>query len=564
MAFLQGSLGASISGRRFNYVQGSQHNTHIHGDLLQVVHRQDRESTVWDDYQCVRTGDIYVMRAVGTTDVGRSDDNKWRKVVARRIINLAQIGDSKKKFLHVTYDGPDAFKAFKLDFEQFSSVRNPNIAQLFGYNSRYGLPALIFHDELIPLSRIIMVNDQPSPSLWTYFQYQFRVLQIVDTYLDMSELWIDARTGTLRRGPFFQPSSNWYRLLGSFPPVPTLEDEFNPVSIQTYNESSTILHYLITKLSTRLIIKGIVGSSIGFAEWLTKEEAIFILTSLSGTVYNWRSREAIARWVDIREKWQYSFWILRPPPNAMAESRVTMEDGSVRFTVLPMDIQDLSAVELGYVLRPSLGQDDLMPSWLAQAHDIFSQRGIYEDEWKDYCICDYFGLVLRCHRGDTITTTLMSPIYLFIRPFPHPSDCETVLQSWVESSEYFWSFDASGKEEIPVETQVSLGLPSFTSSISFCPRSWNSSTYGAVEELHRYYGYDPRTTDLARSLGYPVLEIVGDDERQFQDLENLEVLSCSHVAELDADSSDEYTSSEGSESEEEIILYPRTRFAVAP
>ncbi|ESK83959.1 hypothetical protein Moror_7522 [Moniliophthora roreri MCA 2997] len=559
MAFLQGSS-AAISGGRFTSVQGSQHNTHIHGGLLQIIHQQDRELTVWDDYQCVRTGDIYVTRAVGTTNVGRWDDKKWRKVVARRIINLAQVGDSKKKFLHVTYDGPDAFKAFKLDFEQFSRVRNPNFTQLFGYNSRYELPALIFHDELIPLSRVVVVNGELSPVLWTYFEYQFSILQIADDDLDISELWIDAGTGILRRGPYLQAWNQWF--LGSLPSVPMLEDKFDPVSIQTYNESSTVLQYLITKLSARPILRGIITSYIAVVEWVTKKEAIFVLMSLSGTVYNRHFREVIARWVDVRERWWYGLCEVRRLPDVMAESRVIMEDGSVRFTISPMDFQDLSVVELQYALHPLEGWGTLAASWLIQAHSIFSQCQIYENEWKNFCICGPASLFLQCHKGDTITPMFMSPTYLFIRPIPRPSDSETVLQSWVEGSVYFWSFDASGREEISMETQASLGLPLFTSYIRMTHEFWSFSAYEVVRELHHRQGYDPRTTDLARSLGYPVLELVGDDERRFQDVGNLEVLSCSHVAELGADTSpDEYTSSEGPESEE-IILYPRTCLAV--
>uniref|UniRef100_A0A0W0F6H1 Uncharacterized protein n=1 Tax=Moniliophthora roreri TaxID=221103 RepID=A0A0W0F6H1_MONRR len=535
MAFLQGSP-ATISGGRFTSVQGSQHNTHIHGDLLQVIHQQDRELTVWDDYQCIRTGDINVMRAIGITNVSRWYDSRWRTVVARRIINLAQIGDSEKKFLHVTYDGPDAFKAFRLDFEKFSSVRRSDFIQLFGYNSRRGLPALIFHNELIPLSHVIVVNDQISPVLWMYFKYQFSILQIADADLDISELWIDAGTGTLQRGPYLEASTKWYWLLGNFPLVPALEGNFTPVSIQTYNESSTVFQYLITKVSTSLILRGISRSPTAVLEGpLTNKEVIYIITSLSGTVYNWHLGEVIVRWVDARERWWYELSQVWELPDAVAESRVIMEDGSVRFTVLPMDIQDLSEIQLGYVVHSSEEQDVLTSSWLAQAHSIFNQLGIHEDEWEDYCMYNCLWLHLQCHKEDSNTTTLLSPAYLFIRPFPGPSDCETVLQSWVESSKYFWSFDASGKEEISMETQVSLGLPSFTPGYLCLHELWKPSTYEVVRELHHCHGYDPRTRDLAHALGYPVLEIVEDGKR-FQDLENSEVSSSSDILEYSDDS----------------------------
>ncbi|EEB96084.1 hypothetical protein MPER_04841 [Moniliophthora perniciosa FA553] len=38
-----------------------------------------------------------------------------------------------------------------------------------------------------------------------------------------------------------------------------------------------------------------------------------------------------------------------------------------------------------------------------------------------------------------------------------------------------------------------------------------------MERFQRYKGFDPNTTDYARSLGYPLIQVVGDENR-FQEL----------------------------------------------
>ncbi|ESK90994.1 hypothetical protein Moror_16392 [Moniliophthora roreri MCA 2997] len=563
MSFFQGSSNFTIHGGQFTNTQTSQYITHIHGNLVQVVSQREKEPTIWDDYRRVRAGDIYVLRQIGETKVGRENIEGWRKVVARRTINLARIEDREKEFLHVTYEGPDAYEAFRLDFEEFSSVRKSNVVQLFGYNNRRNLPALIFHDELIPLSRIILVNNQPSPVLWTYFEYQFRIMQMANDYLNVGELWIDARTGMLRKGPYLQPLPHGYLnwLIGGFWSISNIEGHFTPVSLQAFNKSSTVLEYLASKLPTHDIIRGISGSRLGIGEQLIDEQIISILSSLPGTIYNRHCKEMTARWTDVRKRWRYGLWQVFQFPYAVGGSGVEMEYSLVRFTVMPTDIREMQVGEFQYALYPDDVYGVFTQSWLAQAHSIFGQLGIHKDDWEEYSLCRSFKLVLQRTEGKTDTTALTFPVYLFIRPIPRPSDSETLWRSWMEGNKYFWSFDDLGNEEISAETRVSLGLPSFTSSILLNHLYWNHSAYEAMEWLHRHHGFNPRTTGLVRSLDYPVFETVRDDQR-FHDLDDSEVLLSSHVTELDVDGPDEYTSSEGSESDEETILYPRTRLAV--
>uniref|UniRef100_A0A0W0GD04 Uncharacterized protein n=1 Tax=Moniliophthora roreri TaxID=221103 RepID=A0A0W0GD04_MONRR len=576
MAFLQGSSNAAIVGGQFTNIQGSQYNTNVYPPI-----HQERESTIWNDYRRVRTGDIYVTEVVGESAFKRSV-NDCRRVVARRCISLARVEGKDKEFLYVAYDGPDAFKAFEMDFEQFSSVKHPNFAQPFGYSdNRRGLPALIFYDELIPLERVLLVGRrQVSPVLLLYFSHLFDIMQIANADLDAGELWVVPRTGALRRGPYIRTiygEQGWP--FGCIEPNSIPSDHFSSLSIQTYKDTSAVFDYLIRTLPIHVMFRGIGWSNTGVTEWLDYQDAIPVLRFFAGTIYNRHHRSIIAKYVAATAGWSYEFRYVIGMPDAMKESQTIMEDGLIRFMVTLMEIQDVQEMFLQYALYPDKKAFDFWDLWLTEAHSVFNQLGIHEDEWGDHCKCIFDSFQLRLQRKEHIplptdTTAVMTSAYLFIRPVPHPSDDETVWKSWAESENHFWSFDPSGQERMPEVTRASLGLPSFTSSLYIGHRSWSSSHYEAAEKLHRHCGFDPRTTDLAHSLGLPILEVIGDGDR-FRILEQWEDSSTSSDILESRDKAngmewdsiyldswptshvDGYTPSEESESDEEIIVYPR-------
>ena len=69
---------------------------------------------------------------------------------------------------------------------------------------------------------------------------------------------------------------------------------------------------------------------------------------------------------------------------AKAGCWMSLTDQGYRFTVMSMEIQDLQGIELSYLLYPLEECGILAESWLAQAHSVFSQLGIHEDDWEDY------------------------------------------------------------------------------------------------------------------------------------------------------------------------------------
>ncbi|KAI3621412.1 hypothetical protein WG66_000034 [Moniliophthora roreri] len=516
---LHGCSEFTISGGQFTNIHGSHNNithlTHVQGDLVQYTQQAQQELTRWDDYRHIRTGDVYVTSVIGESEVTEYDETRQGKVTVRvirrqrvrayRKINIARIftGDrlGDMEFLHVQYSGEGAYKSFKHDFDKFSEVKDPYVAQLFGYNNNQsGLPALIFYNALIPLSHVILNNNMPSPILNAYFYHQLGLWQ-PDVELAIDNLWIDPKTGALCYGPQIQtPEFQTWRIYGYTSSLMP-NNNFPALSIQTYRDTSATFEYLTRTVSTLNIILGIAGCYMAYRQKVANRKAISILTTLPGAIYHQHSQQIIARLpAEARSGLYYYLRRAYVGSDAMRESLVVMKDGTVRFTVTPMDIQHAKDMKLRYSISHTA---DLEKSWITQAHNIHD--GLY--------------LIFKCKRKhsmpqeNTNFTSSGASVYLFIQPVPQPSDNEEVWRSWAEGTKYFWSFDSSGKKEIPEAMQESLGLPSFTTTGTIKRWSWEQSVYKAIKMLHDYHHFDSTTTDLAYFVGLPILKVVGDDNQ---------------------------------------------------
>ncbi|ESK86072.1 hypothetical protein Moror_9370 [Moniliophthora roreri MCA 2997] len=516
MALIQECSDFAIQNAQFTIVQGSQYNTtHVHNNRV-VVRKKKKKQTIWDEYERVRIGHIYLTNVVGTSDV--YDLRWWLKsgnlrVVARRTVSVARIRgeDGDIEFLYMGYSGPEALKRFKRDFDEFSAVKHPNVAQLFGYNDQRGLPALIFYDALIPFIHVLSKNQ--SLVLKIYFDFQIGVTRILEDDDDepfANELWIEPRSGALRRGPYVQgdvPDSDPY-------PIPNAPSAslLDPLPIQTYGYTSTIFDYLARILPTVAILEGISHQYSYHSEQVTPVEAWLYLAS---PLWKRNQQDIIVRWTGLTEMPRYE---CRDCNSSTTDKRkVAMKDGSIRFQFTgPTNFED------DWWLEYELG---IQVAWLAQAYGIFSQLGIREEEWNEYSITAGFRLYFHFTEaqinqlGNTDTTSNTLTSYLFVRRIPCPSDDETLWRSWTESAKYFWSFDPSGREEMSESMRAYLRLPSFTTEIMLWQDAWILDAYKAIEMINISKGFDPKTTDLARSLGYPLLKVIGDEAR-FQELDS--------------------------------------------
>uniref|UniRef100_A0A0W0G5L0 Uncharacterized protein n=2 Tax=Moniliophthora roreri TaxID=221103 RepID=A0A0W0G5L0_MONRR len=478
MAF-EGCSDFTITGEQVSNVHGSQTNIrHLHGNLVLSAQQTRREQTRWDDYRHIQPGDTYLTRPLASgTEVERDEECITEKEFRRK-------------------------------------------------------------DALIPLSCVTLNNNICSPLLYAYFEHQLTLWKPGEM-INIADLWIDPRSGELRLGPHVQIPLYESRMILSYPSNSIFIGQLLPLSIQTYSNMGTTFDYLTRTVHAIVITSGITRSFRTFWQKLTDEDAGFIPQTLSGTVFHRPSQKAIARMpVKVRDTTHYYFCTADISPNAMRESLYVIEDGSVQFTVMPMDIQCVEEMTLRYSLS-SLAT--LISLWSTQAHRVFTQLGIDEDEWDKYSVYARLDLTFKCKRQHPMpqeNTSITSgssgagPVYLFIQPIPQPSENKEVWRSWAEGTKYFWSSDPSGKEEMSEAMQLSLGLPSFTSEVRFLYAYWDQSVYEAIKMIHHYHHFDPSTIDLAGLFGYSILEVVGDDD-QFETWDSTEMTSTSDSGESD-------------------------------
>ncbi|ESK90717.1 hypothetical protein Moror_4122 [Moniliophthora roreri MCA 2997] len=556
---IQGSSHLAIEHSQLAYVGKDQHNTHVQGDLVQYFGREESwERTIWDEYRNIPTYGIHLKRSIGETLVKRWDQRKWRHLNACCKISIASISgeDKDSEFLYILYTGPDAFKAFQQDFEQFSCIKDINCIQLYGYNQGTKFPALVFHNTPVPVSHILEQN-QFSPLLHTYIQHQSAVAQISSSNLDVCELWLDPRTGQLSRGLLVSWSLAWGTLAHGLNSNSTSNNP-TPLSLQTYSDSTAVFNYLIQTLTASNILKGIIWSNRMTLRAIANKDIASVLSSLPGTIYNRTYHKIIARWPEDRKKWYFKLEGQWKIPDAMWESKVDMDNGLIRFTVLPLDIQDLQNQQF-WLFYDLFGEwDEFAKSWLSQAHSVFSQLGICKNKWKKYAIMLCFWLVLEGQKrhltqnnGDIPAN---KPLYLFILPVPRPSDSETIWNSWVTGSKYFWSFNSSGNQEVSEDLKLSF----FSSRIMVRHVWWDHSAYNAIQQLHVSKGFDPKTLSLAQSLEFSILKVAGDEER-FEELQDAESLSEATAGSSGPVIEGQVFTQSGSESREQSIMLMANR-----
>ncbi|KAJ8079193.1 hypothetical protein PM082_021693 [Marasmius tenuissimus] len=137
-------------------------------------------------------------------------------------------------------------------------------------------------------------------------------------------------------------------------------------------------------------------------------------------------------------------------------------------------------------------------AWMAQAWSVFSARGISLDE--DLSV---FELIYPCAELSGCLSDSKArqrseqPIYLFFQSLP-PN-----LDNGDTSSLHFWSFDEDGQSPLSDDLCHDFGLPTELRLYQyFISRSWSHEAYSRLRQYQILRGFDPSTTDFARSLGY--------------------------------------------------------------
>ncbi|KAK7023398.1 hypothetical protein VNI00_016813 [Paramarasmius palmivorus] len=117
------------------------------------------------------------------------------------------------------------------------------------------------------------------------------------------------------------------------------------------------------------------------------------------------------------------------------------------------------------------------------------------------------------------------PLYLFVYP-PPVSMLDTMLWAQGHARTHFWSLDESGQPELPEEEYEQWGIPTLKLSLDSASErsmflcSWPNEIYTAMYDWQVARGFDPTTSDFARHMKYPELEIIGENKTKcrFEDV----------------------------------------------
>ncbi|ESK91285.1 hypothetical protein Moror_2830 [Moniliophthora roreri MCA 2997] len=104
------------------------------------------------------------------------------------------------------------------------------------------------------------------------------------------------------------------------------------------------------------------------------------------------------------------------------------------------------------------------------------------------------------------------PIYLFLYPLP---ESISEFASW-RHQPYFWSFDETGQSKMSEVEYERWEFLTITHKISgnFSTSKWPTYVYTALQDWQKACGYNPATSDWARSMEYPEFEIIGARKNQ--------------------------------------------------
>ncbi|KAK7051044.1 hypothetical protein VNI00_005156 [Paramarasmius palmivorus] len=546
----EGCSNLAIHNSQFTNIQGSQH-IHIQGTLIRYVQTQE-EVTIWRDYKRIRTGDVYLTEARGTCDVVHEPfSDTGREVVAQRIFSVARIlrGNKEEEFLHIGYTGRAAFETFKEDMDYFTVVKNVNVAQLFGYSDRHDLPAMIFYEALIPLARIarnmhtkdplILLLDEftelhglmlefSSLIFRVYCWVQLKVAQLLPDPdgpgLETATIWIDPSSGAFRTGPRFgvqtSPvlvSYNWYL------PAPNPNHLLQALPIRECGDINAVTNYVSRMFSIEDLLDNFISMSSRYSEYT---ETLSRLSALPGFLTGCRT---------ILYEDDFAF--------------------SMEFTREPSYVNITGYC--GYRERRSGKYCQSVATLGNDATLLLSFPG-------------FVSLILEPvktpngHEGDYAEDAADIPVYLCVRSLPQLSDDEAIWKAWGQSGIYYWSSDPTGQDKMSESKRISYNLPRFSVRIELERRFGRSGIWEDIERIHRVKGFDPKTTALAQSLGYPIIQTVRTslDDTDPNDTDILEYYGvnvcedevCSSVSSI---SNGTHVLDKNEDDDEDIILYPR-------
>ncbi|KAK1228048.1 hypothetical protein PQX77_008927 [Marasmius sp. AFHP31] len=488
------SMSSSLSWRDSNVNNGSGTFT-INNDNRVIqqsrstwrhIRGTEEEEAEYEEYGEYKRGDIRLLERIYHERRERFDHQRGQFTACERNIFIGQVvaGDGIGKIVTVeAFAGHDAPEAWKKSFA-YQSVRTlcVNSAHLVALN-RSKVPLLIFSDGLVPIAHF-------TKSGWLaglYFYLLGRSSQLA--YVMRANLWVDPTRGVICRGPSGPPDSKvrWRRKtrLGGVKNLPLTTDLL---------QGDVFLRFLASQKNSKDVDQLVVQAM--WESYIISWETVGMHDPFNQPiVFSTLTQTPIAI--------VYSPWENRR--GNLVEKKV-LENGWTRFRLHG----DATYLELSWYLSSSSA--DWSRAWIAQASSIFHSLGIslegdlstYQLIWRNAKLRGFLdGSPSKSQRRH------LQPIYLFV--LPHPP---VFNSTWL----HFWSFHEDGQSRLSPESCLHFGLPTQLYFNNYSDRylySWTTVDYKCLHEYQLSRGFDPKTTDFARHLGYVdyIFHPINDSDR---------------------------------------------------
>ncbi|KAF7353263.1 hypothetical protein MSAN_01514200 [Mycena sanguinolenta] len=452
---------------------------------------QERESS---DFRTIRRGDLKLLKEVCLSTEFGIVGRQMRGVGVRRTVYHAEIRGDPGTVTVAVYQGDGTEDEWGKHIPKYESIWNPCLMQLYGLVNTKGLYATVFHDEWVSYPQFLR-RFQHSP-IWSTYVFGYCCTEfyeatkyILHVFPSMDPMtlpgWIQPRTGQLcldlaQCGVALAFELPWWdahvlRLESVSLDAPDLEDVIiSSLSEDQYHE---ICFW---------------PSSARFQSFQVSTEhpvgpGIFQLDSQYATC------------VRITE-----------PLQMLPEEELHWKNyGGVPDELLPnswirYDFPRMFALELELNLR--FLSYEIRKAWLAQANHIFAELQELE-HIEDYVCVGQVEFTLRIPYKRDIPEG-----YLFVCPpedFRTGTEPHANLYQWPACPVY-WSLDPTGADRLRMEDAKNLGFPAIHIETILGGLSWDHSVYEGLRRFHEGKGYDPESREVARRLGYPLYEVLGD------------------------------------------------------
>ncbi|THU82559.1 hypothetical protein K435DRAFT_933080 [Dendrothele bispora CBS 962.96] len=206
-----------------------------------------------------------------------------------------------------------------------------------------------------------------------------------------------------------------------------------------------------------------------------------------------------------------------------------------------------------YVYLPETLEKKLVSAWLCQGMFYVNATGGDTSRLEEY---DVGTAVLHPNIIPKNTFLFIAPVSL--NQCPESGSAEV---SWGEHEEkYYWSLDPDGSTQISQRVCDLIGLPQYTVEISAVAFYSFNYQFQAIQQVQKFFGYDPLTQDFAKACGLPLIEVISLSENpeksHDQSIEELHNWNIVHNILDEGSSSDSESIHENTSAQSEGIWFP--------